>query len=147
MSDELLAGWPVVVEQAVLWGEMDAFQHVNNVAYFRYFENARIAYMTRLGWPEIERDTGVGIILASVQARFRKPLNWPDTIAITARAVDIREDRFILRHLVISRRENVVTTEGEGLIVTFNHGRGEKAPMPDLLRERMHALEKDGRPT
>jgi acyl-CoA thioester hydrolase len=36
MSD-LLAGYPIIYETDVAWGEMDAFQHVNNVYYFRYF--------------------------------------------------------------------------------------------------------------
>ena len=28
------------------WGEMDAFQHLNNVQYFRHFETARIGKAT-----------------------------------------------------------------------------------------------------
>lgn len=36
---------PVIHEQAVAWGDMDAFGHVNNVLYYRYIESARIKYM------------------------------------------------------------------------------------------------------
>ena len=46
--DELLAHCPVVIEVPVAWGEMDSFQHVNNIVYLRYFESARIAYFERL---------------------------------------------------------------------------------------------------
>jgi acyl-CoA thioester hydrolase len=138
--ETLRSGWPFTLEQSVLWGEMDAFQHINNLAYFRYFENARIAFMASLGWQEIERETGVGFILASVQARFRLPLSWPDTIVVTARPVDIREDRFTLQHAVISHRRAAVATEGEGILVTFDYGRGMKVPIPDLLRQRLAAV-------
>jgi hypothetical protein len=31
MSEAVLDGFPVVVRQAVVWGEMDSYQHVNNV--------------------------------------------------------------------------------------------------------------------
>ena len=79
MTESLLAGFPVVVELAVAWGEMDSYRHVNNVVYFRYFENARLEYFRRLDWFEYERQTGVGPILAATQARFRKPLTYPDT--------------------------------------------------------------------
>ena len=41
---ELLKSFPVVAKIPVRWGDMDSFQHVNNVSYFRYFESARIAY-------------------------------------------------------------------------------------------------------
>ena len=42
MDHKQLENYPVVIEIPVAWGDMDAFQHVNNVAYFRYFESARI---------------------------------------------------------------------------------------------------------
>ena len=35
--------FPVVIELPVQWGEMDAFGHVNNVVYLRWFESGRIA--------------------------------------------------------------------------------------------------------
>ena len=35
---ELLKTFPVVTKIPVIWGDMDSFQHVNNVIYFRYFE-------------------------------------------------------------------------------------------------------------
>ena len=38
-----VADYPVVIEIPVAWGEMDAYGHVNNIVYFRYFESARIA--------------------------------------------------------------------------------------------------------
>lgn len=39
-----LSNYPIVYEQKVAWGDMDAFGHVNNVQYYRYIESARIAY-------------------------------------------------------------------------------------------------------
>src|SRR5437870_12514587 len=95
---ELLKGFPVVVVQEVLWGEMDAYEHVNNVAYFRYFENARLEYFKQLGWFAYEDATGIGPILAATQARFRRPLTYPDTIAIGTRLHSIAEDRFQIEH-------------------------------------------------
>jgi acyl-CoA thioester hydrolase len=136
-----LQGFPVVVEQAVVWGEMDAYRHVNNVVYFRYFENARLEYFRRLGWPEFEAETGVGPILAATQARFRRPLTYPDAIGIAARAREVGGDRLVLEHRIVSRRLQAVATEGEGTVVTFHYGRGEKVPMPDELRRRIAELE------
>ena len=39
-----LSSYPVRLPIRVAWGEMDAFAHLNNTVYFRYFESARIAY-------------------------------------------------------------------------------------------------------
>jgi acyl-CoA thioester hydrolase len=141
MIESLTAGFPVVVQQAVVWGDMDSYRHVNNVVYFRYFENARLEYFRRLDWFAFERATGVGPILAATQARFRKPLTYPDTIAITARAISVGEDRLTLEHRVISHRLGVVAAEGQGLVVTFHYERGQKVPIPDELRRRIAELE------
>lgn len=43
----LLADFPVVIDWPVQWGDMDAFQHVNNTVFFRWFES--IASLTRRG--------------------------------------------------------------------------------------------------
>jgi acyl-CoA thioester hydrolase len=141
MSEALLAGYPVVVEQAVAWGEMDAYQHINNVVYFRYFENSRLEYFRRLDWLAMVNEIGVGPILASTQARFRKPLTYPDDILIAARISEVGMDRLTMEHRIISRRLGVVAAEGEGVIVTFDYARGAKAPVPDELRRRIAALE------
>ena len=141
MSDSLLEGFPVVVEQAVVWGDMDAYRHVNNVVYFRYFENARLEYFRRLDWFAFEKETGVGPILAATQARFRKPLTYPDVILIAARVPEIGQDRLRIEHRIVSRRLGAVTTEGEGTIVPYDYARGAKAAVPDELRRRIAALE------
>ena len=138
---DVLKSFSVVVEQAVVWGDMDAYRHVNNVVYFRYFENARLEYFRRLGWPELERATGVGPILAATKARFRKALTYPDAIAIAARVSALGQDRFTLEHRIVSRRLGAVTTEGEGTVVAFDHGRGAKAALPEELRRRIVELE------
>ena len=40
--------YPVVLTQDLVWSDMDAFKHVNNAVYFRFFENARIAYFEKV---------------------------------------------------------------------------------------------------
>jgi acyl-CoA thioester hydrolase len=139
---ELVKGYAVVVVQPVVWGEMDSYRHVNNTVYFRYFENARLEYFRRLDWFEYERTTGVGPILAATQARFRKPLAYPDTVAITARVAQISDDRFTMEHAVVSQRLGAVVTEGQGTVVTYHYGEGKKVPIPEELRRRIAELEK-----
>ena len=74
---ELLKEFPVVIEIPVAWGDMDAFQHVNNTVYFRFFESARIAYFEELDLIGLMRETGIGPILAAADCRFKNPPNLP----------------------------------------------------------------------
>lgn len=141
MKPAALAAFPVVVDQAVAWGEMDYYRHVNNVVYFRYFENARLEYFRQLAWDQFERDTGVGPILAATQARFRKPLTYPDQIAIGARIAEIGTDRCTMEYLLYSHGLQAVAAEGQGTIVTYHYAEGRKVPVPAELRRRIEAME------
>ncbi len=140
-KDELLRTFPVVVTQAVAWGEMDCYAHVNNVVYFRYFENARLEYFCRIGWFEIEEATGIGPILASTQARFRRALAYPDAIHIGVRLLEMKDDRFTVEYRIVSDALDDVATEGQGTLVAFHHPTGKKATLPEELKVRIRALE------
>jgi acyl-CoA thioester hydrolase len=139
--EDLLAGYSVVVQLPVVWGEMDSYRHVNNVVYFRYFENARLEYFRRLDWFDYEKETGIGPILAATEARYRKPLTYPDTISVGARVSALGLDRCTMDYLLVSHRLEAVAAEGHGTIVTFHYPEGKKVPMPDDLRKRIERLE------
>jgi acyl-CoA thioester hydrolase len=140
MAPDPLQGYAVQVEIPVAWGEMDAFGHVNNVVYFRYFESARIACFERLGYPELTTTTGLGPILASTDCRFRLPLTYPDTVVAAARIGAIGADDFMMHYLVVSRRHGRVAAEGSGRIVSYDYGKQCKSPLPPELRARLEAF-------
>ena len=141
MDQSLVAGYPVVVTFPVAWGEMDSFCHVNNTVYFRYFENARLEYFRRMGWFEYQKETDIGPILHSTQARFRKPLTYPDTVSAAVRIASIAEDRFTMEYRVVSHQLNAVAADGQGIIVAYHYREGKKVPIPDELRRRIAELE------
>ena len=141
MTDTLLDGYPVVVELPVVWGEMDAFQHVNNVVYFRYFETVRIAYFRKLDFMKTMEEPGIGPILAETRCRFKIPLTYPDTVFAGARVTAIGADRFTMVYRVVSEQHQGIAAEGNGELVTFNYLEGKKTSVPDLLRQRILELE------
>ena len=138
---DLLAGYPVIIEIPVAWGEMDAFQHVNNIVYFRYFESGRIAYFERAGMMNLMADTGVGPILASAATKFKFPLTYPDTVLVGTRVGEIGEDRFVMHYRAVSQRHGKVAADGEGVIVAYDYGTQRKARLPDSVRARIEVLE------
>ncbi len=141
MTDELLAGYPVVVEIPVAWGDMDYFRHVNNIVFFRYFESARIEYLERIGFRELAEDDPVGPILASTSCRFRRSLTWPDTVAVGARVVEVGEDRFSMAYRLVSRKSGEVAAEGDGVLVSFDYAAQKKVPLPGRVRQAIESLD------
>lgn len=139
---ELLTNFPVRIDVPVAWGEMDALQHVNNIMYFRYFESARMAYFTEIEYMEYMEETGLGPILAATQATFKLPLTYPDTVTIGARVSDMQEDRFTMDYRVASHKLKSIVAMGEGLVVSYDYNKLQKAPLPEEIRKRISDLEK-----
>ncbi len=138
---EHLKDFPVVIEIPVAWGEMDAFQHVNNIVYFRYFESVRLVYFEKAKFVEAMNETGVGPILASTQCKFKAPLTYPDTVSVGSGIVNIQEDRFTMIYRVVSHRLQRVAAEGEGVIVSYNYRQNKKAPLPAEVKANILEIE------
>lgn len=65
----------------IRWGDMDAYGHVNNTLFFRYFETARLHYFENLLQNnDIAMPT---IVLAEMNCRFLRPLVYPATITVS----------------------------------------------------------------
>jgi acyl-CoA thioester hydrolase len=135
----LLTSYPVVIETDVAWGDMDAFNHVNNTVYFRWFESARIAYHRKVGFTG---NDGVGPILAATSCRMRIPLAYPDRVAIGARIREIGDDRFTMEYAVVSQTLTKVAAEGEATVISYDHPAKRRAPLPEDVRQQIEKLEK-----
>lgn len=139
--EELLKGYPVVIEIPIAWGEMDSFQHVNNIVYFRYFESIRMACFQKLDVWTFMEETGIGPILASTKCKFRIPLTYPDTVSGGGRITSVEEDRYVMEYKLVSHAHRKVAAEGEGLIVSYDYREKRKAPLPEELKRRIRNLE------
>lgn len=63
-----LSVYPVIYDQKVAWGDMDAFGHVNNVQYYRYIESSRILYMENVNI----LTPNIYTVVASSQCKYLK---------------------------------------------------------------------------
>ncbi len=135
-----LTGYPVQLVQQVVWGDMDAFQHVNNTVYFRYFEDIRLKFMAETGVMEILNNTKVGPILASTSCDFRAPLTYPDTIHIGARVTNIQERKIHMEYLVVSEKLNKIVAEGTGLMVYYDYGAAKTCAVPEVIAAAIQKL-------
>jgi acyl-CoA thioester hydrolase len=141
MIHPLLAQFPVVSEIDVGWSDMDSFDHVSNLVYFRYFQDARLMYLERTGWLATKRERGLGPILKSTSATYRKPLKFPDRVWVGARVIDLQSDRMTFEHKVVSRAWDAVACEGTAVIVSYDYRNEVKCPLPEVVRRALEDLE------
>ncbi|MGC8719700.1 MAG: acyl-CoA thioesterase [Thermodesulforhabdaceae bacterium] len=113
--------FPFRLTLPVLWGHMDAFQHVNNVIYFRYLESARIAYFEEAQLMRFMEETGVGPILAETSCKYIKPLRFPDTVDVGCRTTVITESEMEQEYAVYSHRQDRIVATGWALIVAYDY--------------------------
>lgn len=136
-----LEGYAVKVRYPLHWGDMDAYQHVNNVVYLRWFESGRAAYFDAAGLWAVGSPKGIAPIFHSVTCRYRIPLTYPDEVEIGVRVKEVREDRFLVDHAVFSLRHQRIAAEGEGVVVSFDYDKGTKAPLPEEWRRAFERIE------
>ncbi|MEX2137691.1 MAG: thioesterase family protein [Pirellulales bacterium] len=137
-----LAGFPTVIQLPVQWGDMDAYQHVNNVVYFRWFESARIAYLEQIGLKDLYHTAGLGPILAAITCNYRRQLAYPDTVSVGARISRIGRTSFEMEHVLFSTQQQAVVADGKSTIVTFDYRQQKPTPVPDDIREKIEVFEK-----
>lgn len=143
-SEQLLEDFPVRISLPVEWGQMDAFGHVNNTVYFRYFESARIAYFEKAEILTYMETHAIGPILRDTQCRFRIPLSYPDTVTVGACISKIDGDRFEMDYKVVSSKAATVAAEGTATVVWLNYNDSSKTALPPEIRAAISRLE--GRP-
>ncbi len=131
--------YPVQVTIPVQWAEMDVYGHVNNAVFFRYFEIARIEFLTRVGFIETFDTQKRGAILHSTSCRFRLPLRHPDTVTVGARVHAVKEDRFDLDYVVVNG-DGDIAAEGTSTIVSYDYEANSKAPIPPVIRKAIEEL-------
>ena len=124
---EALIPFKLITEISVVWGDMDAAQHVNNTVYLRYGETGRIDYLRRCG---IDFDIkGYGIILAEINCKYKFPLTFPDKIWIGTRTIidTIDDYSFWTEQIIVSQLHNRISAVIQAKLVNYDFSQLKKS--------------------
>jgi acyl-CoA thioester hydrolase len=136
-----LADYPIVITLPVQWGDQDAFQHVNNTVFLRWYESARIAYGEQVGLFELMKTENIGPILASITCHYRLPITYPDVVLIGARISRIGRTSLTMDHVLVSETASTIAAEGTSTLVVYDYKAARSHPVPDQVRKAIEALE------
>ena len=136
-----LAGFPVVIEVPIWWGDQDAFGHVNNTVPLRWFESSRIAYMGVVGLSALFATQKVGPILASITTNYRSQLHFPDSVFVGARVSRIGRTSFTMDHVAVSQKSQEIGVDGTSTLVVFDYKTHRPEPVPQETRQAIEMLE------
>ena len=125
-------GWNFCLPIEVRFRDIDMFLHVNNAAYLTYAESARVAYFTHVTGIENPRD--FDMTLARAQVDFLKPIFFPTTLHVYARATRIGTKSWDLDYEVRDAATNDLFATISTVLVYFEHETGQSKPLtPELI--------------
>ena len=134
---EELAHYPIIHQQPIHWGEMDAFNHLNNVVYYRYAESARIGYLQALGM----FDGNMVTVLAQSSCQYLRPVIFPDTLLLGVRCQRLGTTSIVIEYSYYSMAQAAIVATAEAVIVRLESNGQDKKPWTNEERERLLALE------
>lgn len=138
---DLLKDYPIVLTLPILWGDQDAFGHVNNVVYFRWCESARVAYLNDTGLQALMSQANLGPILASIKCDYLRQLNYPDTVRIGARITRIGNKSVSMEHAIFSDSLQAIAAKSDSVVVLFDYGQQKSCAIPADVRDKIAAVE------
>ena len=132
-----LKGFAVIYEQKVEWGDMDAFNHVNNVVYYNYAQRARIHYLEQVDMFNLQTHT----VIASSSCQYLNSVTFPDVLWIGIRAKKIGNTSLTHDYVYFSTAQQKVVATVSSAIVFFDQSGKNKQPISDGQRQQFAELE------
>ena len=119
-------------EIPVRWGDMDAYGHINNTLYFRYFEEARFQWMLSKGMP-LKSDTHP--VVVTIGCTFMRPIFHPETLRIEMFVSEPGRSSFMITYKVFTLSQpDSPAAEGYSKVVWVSSETGKSVPLPDVVR-------------
>lgn len=101
------------------WGDMDAYQHVNNVVYLAYLEEARVDMLFRAAREMGAAALSEGMLVARHEIDYRRPLVYhPAGVDIDVWVTDIGAARFNVAYEV--RDDEAVFAQARTVLVPYD---------------------------
>jgi len=126
---------PVVarVPISVRWGDLDAFDHVNNAAFLVYVQEARIVWLSRLGTQL--RDDAKMPVVAAASLNFRRQLGWPAQIVVELSIARVGNSSLTIAHRIVDEDDaSCVYADGETVMVWIDPASGRSIALPEAVR-------------
>ncbi|MCI4340601.1 MAG: acyl-CoA thioesterase [Thermoplasmata archaeon] len=136
------SSWPVRRTFPIIYHDIDALNHLNHAAYFRFMETLRCDYyLPLLGHSD---PTKLDIIIAEATCRFLAPVVYGQKlIGEVAPALPLGRTSFSLVYRFRSSTldDPTIFARGRTVVVSFDYAKGRKKEIPSHIRS---VLEKDG---
>lgn len=128
------------VPLAVRWGDLDAFNHVNNAAFLVYAQEARLAWLAAIDGTWF--DETMMPVVAAATMNYRRQLTWPAGIVVELAATRIGNSSLTIAHRVVAAGDRgCVYADGDVVMVWIDPSSGRSVPLPEAIRSACRPAE------
>ena len=121
------------------WSDLDLLGHVNNIAFSRYIQAARVEYCSRVGL-EVFPGMTTGPILAASRVQFLSQLYFPGNVRILTRCKKAGTTSIVMEH-ALYRDDGTLCAVSEDVVVRYDFAAKTKIPLGDAIRDKLAAYE------
>jgi YbgC/YbaW family acyl-CoA thioester hydrolase len=125
---------PFSMQRQVAWMDLDVYEHVNNVIYLNYAEEAAAQDFSSRGWsPARLSETNLTIATRCVHLQYLSIAGWGETLHISTLMLDVNETGGS-RYVGMTRADGSPVAECIVDWELVDRKSGEPQPLPDELR-------------
>lgn len=121
------------------WADNDVYGHVNNVAYYGYFDTIVNEYLIRAGALDIHGGAVIGLVVET-GCRYFAPLEFPEKLEGALRVAKIGNSSVRYELAIFKAGEEKPAAEGHFVHVYVDRATRRPAPLPDAFRRALERI-------
>jgi len=83
---------PFITQRQVEWMDLDSYEHVNNVIYVNYAEEAAAQDFATRGWSPVKlAEAGLSVVTKRVHIQYLSIASWGETLNISTHQLQVKE--------------------------------------------------------
>ena len=131
--------YPYLHPLATRWSDNDVYGHVNNVAYYSYFDTAVNACLIGRGVLDPQAGGVIGLV-AETGCRYFAPLSFPEPLTVGVGVAHIGTSSVRYELGVFSRDQEQPAAQGLFVHVYVDRAQRRPVPLPPELRAVLESL-------
>jgi len=121
------------------WMDNDQYGHVNNVAYYSYFDSAVNGFLMDATRTDTRKLPAIGIV-AETGCRFMKEISFPDQLYIGVRVEKLGNSSVIYQLAVFRADEHEPSALGRFVHVYVDENTRKPVPIPSIIRSALERI-------
>ena len=117
------------------WSDLDLLGHVNNIAFSRFFQAARVEYCGHIGM-KVYQGMKTGPILAASRVQFTAQLFFPGNVRILTRIKKAGGTSIVLEHALFDDA-GTLCAFAEDVVVRYDFEAKTKIPLGEEIRAKI----------